>query len=910
MLEFLKKTVLGSHSSRKLKEYRPILKKVNALQGAYQSYDQEKTQQKTAEFKERLAKGETLDQLLPEAFALVRHAATVTLGQTHFDVQILGGIALHQGNIVEMKTGEGKTLTSTLAIYLNALTGKGVHVVTVNDYLAKRDAEWMGMIYSYLGLSCGLIQHAMSDEDRKEAYACDITYGTNNEFGFDYLRDNMKYSLESCVQRGYHFAIVDEVDSILIDEARTPLIISGASEDSTDKYYIINQNIQGLKRGYRKIEKPPLADIAQFFKVEESKVEGRIAELKDDVVVTAGHYSLDEKTRHIQLTEEGVELMEKRLTSLLKEKSLYDLENVDFLHHVQQALKATYVFKRDVDYLVENDQVKIVDEFTGRVMEGRRFSDGLHQALEAKENVSIQRENQTMATITFQNFFRKYSKLSGMTGTAETEENEFIKIYRLGVVVIPTNLPMARKDYPDFIYKTVAIKNKAIVEQIRKLYEKGQPVLVGTDSIEHSEQLAELLKKAKIPHEVLNAKHHSKEAEIVAAAGQVNRVTISTNMAGRGTDIKLGEGVTERGGLFILGTLRHESRRIDYQLRGRSGRQGDPGESRFYLSLEDDLLRIFGGERIARLMTRLRIDENEAIENALISRAIQNAQKKVEAQNFSIRKHLLEYDDVMNRQREVIYSYRQDILGAKTLETLEFICKDTVDHLCNLYLISRSTEDWDLDSLLLDAKSIFQLDLDKAELAQFFEREKLKDFVSEKAMAALVEKRKSLQEHAEGVERYIALTTLDNTWKEHLNALDHLKESVSLRGFAQKNPLDEYKREAFQLFEKMIRTFHATCVQVYFRTILRTDLEVLQPRVMDLENYQESHPTVEKAPAQEQTEREANAAPKQRPVVKSQQKIGRNDPCPCGSGKKFKNCDCEFAKSFRSFSSEKLAEKN
>ena len=680
MLKILEK-IVGSHSKKKIKNYRSLVPKINQLEEKFASFSETDCKQKTLEFKELLqTKKQTIDSLLPEAFALVRKAAKDTIGERHFDVQLMGGMTLHNGAIAEMKTGEGKTLTSTLAAYLNALEGKGVHIVTVNEYLARRDSEWMGQIFEYLGLRVGLIYNQMDEVKKKQAYQADITYGTNNEFGFDYLRDNMKYDLETLVQRKLNYAIIDEIDSVLIDEARTPLIISGPADDQSEKYKISDKAVLGLKRAYTKEENPEIEKILEFKKISQKELEKIYPEIKHTQVVTSGDFSLNEKTKNIQFTEEGIEKMEQKLASQLKAPSLFDFENLDFLHLLNQSLRARYFLKKDVDYVVNEGQVKIVDEFTGRVMEGRRFSEGLHQAIECKEGVKIERENQTLASITFQNYFRKYKKLSGMTGTALTEENEFIKIYNLGVVEIPTNQPMVREDKNDAIYKNQAAKYNAIVDVLKDLNQKGQPVLIGTDSIASSEYLSNVLKKKNLPHEVLNAKNHEREAEIITAAGEQKSITISTNMAGRGTDIKLGKGVKELGGLFVLGTARHDSRRIDNQLRGRSGRQGDPGTSRFFLSLEDGLLRIFGGERIAKLMGTMKLAEDEVIEHGLISKSILNAQKKVEGQNFNIRKHLIEYDDVMNRQREIIYQKRYKILN-QTEDVLEDMAEDFIDNL-------------------------------------------------------------------------------------------------------------------------------------------------------------------------------------------------------------------------------------
>ena len=649
--------VFGSSNDRYLKGLRPIINKINSLEPEIQALDDAGLTAKTVEFKERYQNGESLDDMLPEAFAVVREAGLRVLGERHYDVQLIGGIVLHQGKIAEMKTGEGKTLTSTLAVYLNAVSGKGVHVVTVNDYLAARDSEWMGRIYKFLGLKCGKIIHGLSDVERREAYAADITYGTNNEFGFDYLRDNMKFELADFCQRGFNFAIVDEVDSILIDEARTPLIISGPADISTESYVKVNKVVRKFVR--------------------------------DE------HFNVDEKARQVTLTDEGVALGE----DLLGVENLYDPTSIEQLHHLNQALKAHVLFKKDVDYIVRENQVIIVDEFTGRTMEGRRYSDGLHQALEAKEGVKIEQENQTLASITFQNYFRMYDKLAGMTGTADTEAPEFKKIYDLDVVVMPTNMPMVRDDYADVIYKNVAAKYRAVVREIKDMHEAGRPVLVGTISIDVSEQISTMLKKQGIPHEVLNAKHHEREAEIIAGAGQKGKVTIATNMAGRGTDIKLGPGVVELGGLHILGTSRHESRRIDNQLRGRAGRQGDPGSSRFFLSLEDDLLRIFGSGRIGGIMDKLGMEEDEPIEHSMITRAIENAQRKVEGHNFEIRKHLLEYDDVMNKQREIIYQQRHDVLkGENVTQVVQDMMEDLVDEVAAEFSRDRiDAVEWDWD---------------------------------------------------------------------------------------------------------------------------------------------------------------------------------------------------------------------
>ncbi len=751
---------------------------------------------------------------------------------------MIGGIVLHHGNIAEMKTGEGKTLVATLPAYLNALTGKGVHIITVNDYLATRDAEWMGKIYRFLGLSVGIIVHGLSDEERKAAYNSDIAYGTNNEFGFDYLRDNMKYALEHISQRDLHFAIVDEVDSILIDEARTPLIISGPAEKSTQLYGMVNSVIPSLR--------------------------------KDE------DYTVDEKSRSVSLTDEGVARAEK----LLQVDNLFEHRNIEVLHHLNQALKAHALFNRDTDYIVQNGKVVIVDEFTGRLMPGRRYSEGLHQALEAKENVAIENENQTLASVTFQNYFRMYDKLCGMTGTAETEAPEFKKIYGLDVVVIPTNKPMVRNDRPDVIYKTRKEKFDAAINEIVELNKNGQPVLVGTISIDVSEKFSEMLKKKGVKHTVLNAKYHRQEAEIVSLAGQKGSVTISTNMAGRGTDIVLGEGVKELGGLHILGTERHESRRIDNQLRGRSGRQGDPGSSRYYLSLEDDLLRIFGGERISYIMDKLGMEEGEPIEHRLISRAIENAQRKVEGHNFEIRKHLLEYDDVMNQQREVIYQIRRDILKGQNLEEfVEDVVNDIADGIAARVVDKRKTaKDWDHDEFSQGMKKEFDLDLIiPAGLMDGLDEQKLSDFVAEKAMEKYRAKQNEIgRDEFLRFQHVIMLQIVDTLWREHLLNMDHLKEGIGLRGYAQQNPLIVYKKEAFEMFQSLIDRISEEIVHILFRVQFRTPQNVEQIEKKEERNLTYSHGS--------------DDDDKKKPVKREDDKIGRNDLCPCGSGQKFKRC--------------------
>ena len=839
--------IFGSKNDRMIKQYRKAVKLINGFEEAISALSDEGLAAKTGEFKDRLAQGQTLDDLLPEAFAVVREAAKRVLGERHYDVQLIGGIVLHQGMIAEMKTGEGKTLTSTAPVYLNALAGKGVHVVTVNDYLARRDVQWMGEVYRFLGLSTGCILHELNDQERREAYQADITYGTNNEFGFDYLRDNMKFSLDDYCQRGFNYAIVDEVDSILIDEARTPLIISGPAEQSTDLYLKVDR-------------------IMRHFKFEE-------------------HYTKEEKSRQVMLNDEGVALAEE----LLEVDNLYDPRNINYLHHVNQALKAHYVFQRDVDYIVKNGAVVIVDEFTGRTMEGRRYSDGLHQALEAKEGVKIEKENQTLASITFQNYFRMYGKLAGMTGTADTEAPEFKKIYNLDVVVIPTHQKMIRKDYADVIYKNQQAKFRNIVREIKELNDKGQPILVGTISIDISEKISELLTKEGIKHDVLNAKHHEREAEIIAQAGQKGRVTIATNMAGRGTDIKLGEGVRELGGLHILGTSRHESRRIDNQLRGRSGRQGDPGSSRFYLSLEDDLLRIFGSNRLSAIMEKLGMEEDEPIEHSMVSKAIENAQRKVEGHNFDIRKHLLEYDDVMNKQREVIYTQRREVLEGENVQPIiSDMLVESVDEV-TAELISGKTpaEEWDWEAIEERIGQMFNLKPDwPEEERQNFDRNTFRE-----ALLEAVQRGYALQEERNGVEqmrqleRMVLLQIVDGLWKEHLLHMDHLKEGIGLRGYGQKNPLNEYKREGYNLFMRMIGAVKQHTVGNLMRIQLVQEDELAR---MEEERRQQRERELEQAKLAGSEQQEA--LPDRQPTQRLEDKIGRNAPCPCGSGKKYKKC--------------------
>ncbi len=831
--------LFGSKNEREMKKMQPIVVAVNDLEPKMQALDDAGLAAMTGTLKQRLAQGEPLDDLLPEAFAVVREASVRTLKMRHFDVQLIGGTVLHRGRIAEMKTGEGKTLVATLPAYLNALTGRGVHIITVNDYLAKRDTEWMGQIFNFLGLSVGTIMHGLDDRERLAAYGSDITYGTNNEFGFDYLRDNMKFDAESLVQKDLHYAIVDEVDSILIDEARTPLIISGPAEKSTHLYYDVN-NI--------------------------------IPRLKDET-----HYTKDEKAKSVALTEEGVAATEK----LLNTENIYDPSNIELLHHVNQALKAHTMFKRDVDYIVKDGQVIIVDEFTGRLMPGRRYSDGLHQALEAKEGVKIENENQTLATITFQNYFRMYEKLSGMTGTADTEAAEFKKIYNLDVSVVPTHKPMIRHDFPDAIYKTRKEKYEAALDEIVALHKKGQPVLVGTISIDVSEQIAQILKKRGIKHSVLNAKNHEGEAEIISMAGQKGAVTISTNMAGRGTDIKLGEGVTELGGLHILGTERHESRRIDNQLRGRSGRQGDPGSSRFFLSLEDDLLRIFGGERIGNIMERLGMEDGEPIEHNLISRAIENAQSKVEGHNFDIRKHLLEYDDVMNQQREVIYRQRRDLLmGEDIHDTIEDMINEKAEEIAADFADERVLpEDWDMKGLsdAVFKQYNFRLAPFDKDTLDGLNEEGLAQEIVDQAMATYAQREKVIGlDTLRHLERVVMLQTVDNLWKDHLLSMDHLKEGIGLRGYAQQNPLLVYKKEGFELFQDLIERIKEETIAIMFR------IQLAEPQSLKEMQKEQNQNLVfsgsDGQPAKKQPQRRAD------------KKVGRNDPCPCGSGKKYKKC--------------------
>jgi preprotein translocase subunit SecA len=920
MLDRVLRKVFGSKHERDIRRLRPRVAAIGALEADVQQWADERLLHRAGEVRARLADGADTDEVLPEVFAMVREAGRRRLGMRHFDVQLMGGIVLHEGKIAEMATGEGKTLVATLPAVLNGLTGRGVHIVTVNDYLARRDAQWMGPIYHQLGLSVAVIQHEASflydpayqpaDSrflglrpcSRREAYLADITYGTNNEFGFDYLRDNMRFTLEELVQRELHYAIVDEVDSILIDESRTPLIISGPAEESTDLYYKIDRII------------PRLARAATI-------TEGKLHEIEE---AREGDYIVDEKAKTVTLTESGI----ARCEQLLGVQNLYDPRHIDTLHHVNQGLRAHALFRRDVDYMVKDGQVVIVDEFTGRLMPGRRWSDGLHQAIEAKEGVRIERENQTLATITFQNYFRMYDKLAGMTGTADTEAAEFAKIYELDVVVIPTNRTLIRTNHPDVVYKTEREKFDAVVAEVEELHGRGRPVLIGTVSIEKSERLSRLLKKHGIDHQVLNARYHEREAEIVAQAGRVGGVTIATNMAGRGTDILLGGNpdflarellrkrgldpgtageedrrrateearrvteaehrqVVELGGLHIVGTERHESRRIDNQLRGRSGRQGDPGSSRFYLSLEDDLLRIFGSERIQKIMTSLGMEEGEPIEHRLVTRAIQTAQKRVEAHHFEIRKHLLEYDDVMNKQREVVYGMRREILnGESQQDAIREWMQELLDGIVDTYAAEGAhPEDWDLGGLAEALHRQFDVKLPAAVAA----REVASRDALQEALREAVEGRYAAREQElstgllRQLERWVMLQIIDGQWKDHLLSMDHLKEGIGLRGYGQRDPLTEYKREAFDLFEAMVDRVRASVVELLVRVEVTREPVEPAPRPAPPPLRPAREVTLSHRPA---GERPAPGGPRSR----TGQKVGRNDPCPCGSGKKFKKC--------------------
>lgn len=914
MLPKLLTSIFGSRNDRLLKQYRRVVAQINALEPGFEALSDEALKAKTGEFRERHAKGETLDALLPEAFATVREAGKRTLKMRHFDVQLIGGMALHAGKIAEMRTGEGKTLMATLPVYLNAIAGKGVHVVTVNDYLARRDAEWMGRLYTFLGLRVGVNLPHMPREEKQDAYAADVTYGTNNEFGFDYLRDNMVQDVADRVARGLNYAIVDEVDSILIDEARTPLIISGQAEDHTELYVRINAVVPKLKK--------------QIGEADPRTGEG---------VIEPGDFTVDEKSHQVFLTEAGHENAERILgeAGLLAEgASLYDPANITLMHHVYAALRAKHLYNRDQHYVVQNGEVIIVDEFTGRLMTGRRWSDGLHQAVEAKEGVQIQSENQTLASITFQNYFRMYGKLSGMTGTADTEAYEFQEIYGLETVVIPPNKPTIRKDELDLVYKTEREKYEAVIADIRDCHERGQPVLVGTTSIENSEKVSALLQKAKLEHQVLNAKQHEKEAQIVAQAGRPGVITIATNMAGRGTDIVLGgnvenqikfleaddsippedkatrakklqdewqglhEAVKQQGGLRIIATERHESRRIDNQLRGRSGRQGDPGSSRFYLSLDDPLMRIFAGDRVRAIMDRLKMPDGEAIEAGIVTRSIEGAQRKVEARNFDIRKQLLEYDDVSNDQRKVIYQQRNEMLEAESLtEQIDNLRRSTMTDVVRTYVPQDSVEEqWDLPGLEKTLREEWQLEVDlksEVEKATSITDDDIVELVVKAAdahFAAKVE-RVGLDQFTPFM-RMVLLQSIDSHWREHLAALDYLRQGIHLRGYAQKNPKQEYKREAFELFSQLLDVVKMEVTRVMMTVRIQTQEEVAQAaeaieeRAERIHNVTYTHPNEDGSVSEE-----ADVAT----AVAEVPKVGRNDPCPCGSGKKYKQCHGRLA---------------
>jgi preprotein translocase subunit SecA len=914
MLPKLLTSIFGSRNERLLKEYRKTVAKINALEPSLEPLSDEQLRGKTEEFRQRIAKGELLDDLLPEAFAVVREGSKRVFKMRHFDVQMLGGMALHNGKIAEMRTGEGKTLTATLPVYLNALSGKGAHLVTVNDYLARRDAEWMGKLYTFLGMSVGINLPQMPREEKQAAYAADITYGTNNEYGFDYLRDNMVMEVADRVQRGLNFAIVDEVDSILIDEARTPLIISGQAEDHTEMYVRINTVVPLLKK--------------QIGEADPRTGEG---------VIEAGDFTADEKSRQIFLTEDGHENAERLLgeAGLLAEgASLYDAANISLMHHVYAALRAHHLFNRDQHYVVQSGEVVIVDEFTGRLMSGRRWSDGLHQAVEAKEGVNIQAENQTLASITFQNYFRMYGKLSGMTGTADTEAYEFQEIYGLETVVIPPNRILARKDQLDLVYKTAQEKYKAIADDIRECHGRGQPVLVGTTSIENSELIADLLTREKLPHQVLNAKQHAREAEIVAQAGRPGMITIATNMAGRGTDIVLGGNVEkdiqnieadesldhaaklakiealkadqlvlnarvkELGGLRIIATERHESRRIDNQLRGRAGRQGDPGSSRFYLSLDDPLMRIFAGDRVRAIMDRLKMPEGEAIEAGIVTRSIESAQRKVEGHNFDMRKQLLEYDDVSNDQRKVIYQQRNEILESTEVgEAIVNLRKGAMTDVVRTFVPAESLEEqWDLKTLQQVLKDEWQVDVDLAAWVQAqsaADDQDLLNKVLETANATYQTKVETVgKAQFAPFERMVLLQSIDSHWREHLAALDYLRQGIHLRGYAQKNPKQEYKREAFELFGQLLDVVKMDVTRVLLTVQIRSQEEAIQA-TQAIEEHGEAfsnitytHPTEDGGVA---TETDLATA------LPQVARVGRNDPCPCGSGQKYKNCHGKLA---------------
>jgi len=871
MLKELIGAIFGSQNERDIKKIKPIVEKINSLEPDIQKLSDEQLKSKTEEFKKRLSEGATLDDLLPEAFACVREASKRTIGLRHFDVQMIGGYILHKGKIAEMKTGEGKTLVATLAVYLNALEGKGVHVVTVNDYLAKRDKEWMQPVYNALGMTVGNVCHDITNEERRQAYQCDITYVTNNELGFDYLRDNMVISKEDRVLRPLNYAIIDEVDSILIDEARTPLIISGAGEKSTDKYYVSNRIVPMLHGR---------------FITEEEEIKAKY----EGVDLSKGYdYLVDEKNHSVVLTEQGVQKAEK----ILGLKNIYDDMQSEWVHHLTQAIRAHNLYKRDVDYVVKNGEVIIVDEFTGRLMPGRRWSDGLHQAVEAKENLQIAEENQTLATITFQNFFRMYNKIAGMTGTALTEASEFWEIYKLDVVEVPTNNPMIRKDFPDVIYRTENEKFNAIVDDIEKCWKVGQPVLVGTRSIEKSEKLSDLLRRKGIPHQVLNAKFHEMEAQIIAQAGAKGAVTIATNMAGRGTDIVLGAGdkqqneeVKKLGGLYIIGTERHESRRIDNQLRGRSGRQGDPGASRFYLSMQDELMRLFGSEKMSVLMQKLGLKEGEDIQHPWISKAVENAQKKVEGMNFDIRKQLIDFDNVMNKQREAIYRLRNEILeGEDISETIQDMMLESVEEKIDQWTSEKTyPEQWDWSHFKAWMARSFGINFEPptGELLDSLNRDRLKEILLEQIKKAYQDRKEKLgSEILSQIERMVLLQMIDTAWRDNLYELDQLKKGIYFRAYAHKDPKIEYQKESFVLFDGMMKRIRETTIEYVFRvqvnvmpkSMLNADAKATKPDV----NGEDNDKPFKKISPSANNHRDLK-------------KIGRNDPCPCGSGKKYKKC--------------------
>ena len=853
--------IFGNYSEKEIKKIKPIVNKIESLAPQYETLSDEELRGKTQEFRDRLAAGETLDDILPEAYAVVREASSRAnvLNMRHFPVQLMGGIVMHQGRIAEMKTGEGKTLVATLPAYLNALEGKGVHVVTVNDYLAQRDSQWMGEVFRFLGMTVGCILNGLDNNERREAYACDITYGTNNEFGFDYLRDNMVVRKENMVQRDLHFAIIDEVDSVLIDEARTPLIISGSGSKSTDLYRVADLFVKQLKKG-------------RILNEEEA-----MNPLMKEEIQEEGDYILDEKAKSVVLTQEGITKAEK----FFSVENLSDPENLELQHHINNALKANYNMHLDKDYVINEGEIVIVDEFTGRMMPGRRYSDGLHQAIEAKENVQVRRESKTLATITFQNFFNKYNKKCGMTGTAKTEEEEFRNIYGMDVVEIPTNRPVQRKDLQDVVYRTEAGKFRAVVKDILEAHEKGQPVLVGTVTIDKSEELSKLLKREGVKHQVLNAKYHAQEAEIVALAGQMGAVTIATNMAGRGTDIKLGEGVAELGGLKIIGTERHESRRIDNQLRGRSGRQGDPGESRFYISLEDDLMRLFGSEKTMKVVDAMGMSEDEPIEAGMLTKAIENAQKKVEGNNFAVRKHLLEYDQVMNEQREIIYGERRRVLYGENLrDSMIAMIHAVTDRAVDAHIgDDQLPEEWDMNAFSESISAIIpigRINIKEDALAQMT-KEKLKDSMKNLGEQLYQLKEKEIgqgqpdgEERMRELERVVMLRVIDQKWMDHINDMDQMRQGIGLHAYAQRDPLMEYKFTAYDMFEEMSQHIQEDTLKILYRVRIQTEVkreEVAKPMFTNKDD----------------------SAVKQ-PKKRTAEKVGRNDPCPCGSGKKYKQC--------------------